>query len=164
MEHQIYQQVLQYLKEGQPPLHLEDVPTQRKRWHNFCKPFQVINDQLFRCTKWKQPVKVLRQGETEAIIYLYHNDPLAGHFGVQKTLKKIQQQYFWPQMYNEIKRYIDSCHTCQIQAKRSKNNELNPIEPTAPWERVGIDFVGPFNITDSGNRYIITAIDYFTRW
>ena len=66
-------------------------------------------------------------------------------------------------MYNEIKRYIDSCHTCQIQAKRSKNNELNPIEPTTPWERVGIDFVGPFNMTDSGNRYIIAAIDYFTR-
>src|SRR5688572_26044256 len=67
-------------------------------------------------------------------------------------------------MYDEIKRYINSCHTCQVQSKRSKNNELNPIEPTAPWERVGIDFVGPFNMTNSRNRYIITAIDYFIRW
>ena len=67
-------------------------------------------------------------------------------------------------MYEEIKAYIDSCHTCQVQAKRGKNNELNPITPTALWEQVKIDFIRPFNIIDQGNQYIITAIDYFTQW
>ena len=67
-------------------------------------------------------------------------------------------------MHDEIKRYIESCHVCQMQGKQRRNNELNPILPTGPWERVGIDFVGSLPLTSQGNRYIITAVDYFTRW
>src|ERR1044071_7460079 len=38
------------------------------------------------------------------------------------------------------------------------------LAPTAPWERVGIDFIGPLPETEKGNKYIITAINYFTKW
>src|ERR1044072_103198 len=38
------------------------------------------------------------------------------------------------------------------------------LAPTAPWERVGIDFIEPLSETEKGNKYIITAIDYFTKW
>src|ERR1044072_3509411 len=51
-----------------------------------------------------------------------------------------------------------------MQGSQIKNNELNPILPTGPWERVGIDFVRPLPLTSQGNQYIITAVDYFTRW
>ena len=67
-------------------------------------------------------------------------------------------------MYEEIKEYIQSCHQCQIHARTGKQNELYPIPISAPWKRVGIDFVRPFPETERGNKYIITAIDYFTRW
>src|ERR1043165_583997 len=67
-------------------------------------------------------------------------------------------------MYEEIKRYIQSCHQCQVHARSAKQNELYSIPISAPWERVGIDFIGPLPETEQENRYIITAIDYFTRW
>src|SRR6266498_1529710 len=44
------------------------------------------------------------------------------------------------------------------------NNILHPIEPKAPFQRIGIDIVGPLTITKKGNRYIVTAMDYFTKW
>uniref|UniRef100_A0A3P9KF51 Integrase catalytic domain-containing protein n=1 Tax=Oryzias latipes TaxID=8090 RepID=A0A3P9KF51_ORYLA len=31
-------------------------------------------------------------------------------------------------------------------------------------ERVGVDVLGPFPVTDAGNRYVIVAVDYFTKW
>ena len=31
-------------------------------------------------------------------------------------------------------------------------------------ERVAIDVVGPLPNTTSGNRFILVAVDYFTRW
>ncbi|XP_021430909.2 uncharacterized protein K02A2.6-like [Oncorhynchus mykiss] len=31
-------------------------------------------------------------------------------------------------------------------------------------ERVGVDVVGPFPTTDSGNRWVLTAMDYLTKW
>ena len=67
-------------------------------------------------------------------------------------------------MYDEIKRYVQFCHQCQIHTRSVKQNELYPIPISAPWERVGIDFIGPLSETTQGNQYIITAIDYFTRW
>ncbi|KAH9270314.1 hypothetical protein BASA83_007655 [Batrachochytrium salamandrivorans] len=33
-----------------------------------------------------------------------------------------------------------------------------------PFERWGIDFYGPMAETKSGNKYLITCIDYATRW
>ncbi|KAK2919147.1 hypothetical protein Q8A73_003518 [Channa argus] len=34
----------------------------------------------------------------------------------------------------------------------------------APMERVGVDILGPFPTTEAGNRYILVAMDYFTKW
>ncbi|KAJ8380338.1 hypothetical protein SKAU_G00011160 [Synaphobranchus kaupii] len=33
-----------------------------------------------------------------------------------------------------------------------------------PWNGWGVDVLGPFPVTDSGNRYILVAMDYFTKW
>ena len=30
--------------------------------------------------------------------------------------------------------------------------------------QVGIDLIGPLPTTDSGNRYIVTLVDYFSKW
>lgn len=31
-------------------------------------------------------------------------------------------------------------------------------------ERAGVDIMGPFPITERGNRFVLTAMDYFTKW
>jgi hypothetical protein len=34
----------------------------------------------------------------------------------------------------------------------------------APFESIGIDVAGPFPRSDQGNHYLLTAMDYFTKW
>jgi hypothetical protein len=34
----------------------------------------------------------------------------------------------------------------------------------APFERIAIDVTGPFPRSDQGNRYLLIAMDYFTKW
>jgi hypothetical protein len=41
---------------------------------------------------------------------------------------------------------------------------LKPILVFRPWQLVGVDFMGPFNTNLHGNRYIILAIDHFTKF
>ena len=42
---------------------------------------------------------------------------------------------------------------------------LHPIPVHSPWFHVGIDFVGPVSPPSStGNRFILTLSDYFTKW
>ncbi len=39
-----------------------------------------------------------------------------------------------------------------------------PIETLALWQLVGIDWIGPFPMSDDSNRYILHIIDYFSRF
>ena len=43
--------------------------------------------------------------------------------------------------------------------------ELHPIPIKSPWYHLGMDFVGPISPPSlTGNRYILTISDYFTRF
>ncbi|KAH9244489.1 hypothetical protein BASA81_018111 [Batrachochytrium salamandrivorans] len=49
--------------------------------------------------------------------------------------------------------------------KDTRTTPIRPVPPVAlPFERWGIDFYGPMVETKSGNKYLITCIDYATRW
>lgn len=41
---------------------------------------------------------------------------------------------------------------------------LTPIRTDRPFQKVGIDLLGPFPKSTMGNKHIIVAIDYFSKW
>ncbi|KAL7879130.1 hypothetical protein AOLI_G00101040 [Acnodon oligacanthus] len=41
---------------------------------------------------------------------------------------------------------------------------LQLVRSGAPMERVGVDVLGPFPETERGNKYVLVAMDYFTKW
>ncbi len=47
----------------------------------------------------------------------------------------------------------------------SERPQLHPIPIKSPWYHLGMDFVGPISpMSVSGNRYIFTISDYFTKF
>src|SRR6266540_2671681 len=67
-------------------------------------------------------------------------------------------------MYEDIRGYVQTYDACQRRGNTKANNILHLIEPKASFQRIGINIVGSLTITKKGNRYIVTAIDYFTKW
>src|SRR3954452_17220692 len=67
-------------------------------------------------------------------------------------------------MYEDTKKYIKCCDNCQRRGQKGGKSYLNPIEVGEPFERIGIDFVGPLEKTRRGNRYILVVTDYLTKW
>jgi hypothetical protein len=55
---------------------------------------------------------------------------------------------------------------CQTKGVNNKlpAGLLQPIPVRGPWSRVGIDAVGPFKPSLMGNKYILTATCYFTKY
>ena len=41
---------------------------------------------------------------------------------------------------------------------------MTPIRSQQPFEKVGIDLIDPFPRSKSGNRHVIVAVDYLTKW
>jgi hypothetical protein len=70
-------------------------------------------------------------------------------------------------MNRDVKSFVNSCDQCQrTRAPLFRNHwPLTPIIPLAPFEKWGIDFVGPISpVSSQKKRYIILATDYATKW
>ncbi|XP_070189025.1 uncharacterized protein [Littorina saxatilis] len=100
------------------------------------------------------------------VIKLAHEPPMGGHMGVQRTRDRVWQQFFWPGMCADIRRFVLSCDQCQKVSHKPQKVPLGkmPLIDT-PFERVAIDLVGPIiPASESGNRYILVFVDYATRY
>ena len=94
-----------------------------------------------------------------------HDFPAAGHFGYNKTLELISRDFWWPQMWKDVKEFVLSCDICS----RSKNPRhrpyglLQPLPiPHRPWSSVSMDFITdlpPSNSFDS----IFVVVDRLTK-
>ena len=106
---------------------------------------------------------MLQNFQVILLLQVLHDSPTAGHAGVNKIFQVVQQRYYWPQMFEDIRNYVKTCDDCQRRGGLQKNNIIHPIPEKAPFQQIGIDIIGPLTITRRGNRYIVTAMDYFTK-
>ncbi len=67
-------------------------------------------------------------------------------------------------MMKDIKKYAKTCFQYQQRGSTKQNNQKRTILTTDIFERWGVDIVRPLLITREGNKYIIVAMDYFSRW
>ncbi len=61
--------------------------------------------------------------------------------------------------------YYRSCGVCQAYAQRSTvSGPLHPIPPLGPFEKWGINLMGPLAMTKRGHRFIVVITNYFTKF
>ncbi|KAJ1523136.1 hypothetical protein ONE63_001029 [Megalurothrips usitatus] len=89
-----------------------------------------------------------------------------GHLGGYKTYAKMRQYYYWPGMRQDAKLWCLSCDTRSRKkgTQRRGRAPLRVYNVGVPWERVAIDLAGKYPRTARGNKYLLVAVDYFTRW
>ena len=127
------------------------------------RKYEIIEGIVYRIRDDKR-LRVVRKHEFEGLMYMMHDHELSGHFGMNATYGKIRKRYYWKNMRKDIEEYIRTCWNCQVRGKPSGRNELHPTKIGEPFEVIGIDIVGPLNETGRGNKYIVVAVDYFTKW
>ena len=96
-----------------------------------------------------------------------HDAPTSGHLGVSRTYDRVRRRVFWKGLYRSVRRYVAACDLCQRRKKPTTlpAGRLQPIEvPAEPFYRVGLDLLGPFPTSTTGNKWIAVATDYATRY
>ena len=110
---------------------------------------------------------VLPKEEREDIVNEYHQNKLAGHFSLEKTVDALQRSpYYMPLLRKTVHDILHKCEVCE-KTKPSTRTLRAPMKTCVaerPMERVAIDILGPLTETDNGNKYIIIIADYFTKW
>ena len=102
------------------------------------------------------------------VLKLAHDSILAGHLGVRKMKQKVLSEFWWPGLDRDIRKYCRSCSVCQKTVPKGRLGPLPlgkmPIIDT-PFSRIAIDLIGPIHPpSENGNRFILTVVDYATRY
>ena len=94
-----------------------------------------------------------------------HDSVTAGHPVIHKTYKSIAKDFYWPNMLQDIKEYVNSCIVCQTMktSRISRKFPILPIEaPKRPWSMISVDFIVKLPISQ-GFDSIFVVIDHFTK-
>ncbi|GBC29374.2 DDE-type integrase/transposase/recombinase [Rhizophagus irregularis DAOM 181602=DAOM 197198] len=127
------------------------------------REYEIIGGLIYKIKDGKR-LRVIRKYEFEGLMYIAHDHELSGHFGIDATYNRIKDGYYWKGMRKDVEAYVKSCNNCQRRGKPIGKHELNVIKVIEPFYQIGIDVVGPLPVTKRNNRYIVTAMDYFTKW
>ncbi|XP_063970498.1 uncharacterized protein LOC135157721 [Lytechinus pictus] len=111
---------------------------------------------------------IVPQPLRKQVLKLAHESVMGGHLGASKTGDRILANFFWPGMHHDVKLFCRSCDSCQRSFPKGKVTKV-PLGSTPlidePFHRVAVDIVGPIApISSKGNRYILTLVDYATRY
>jgi len=95
----------------------------------------------------------------------FHSTPTGGHYGVQKTFQRLQENFTWNSMRNDVRTFVAACVTCQMTKydTRKPAGLLCPLPvPYRPWEDLSMDFIvglPPYR----GYTCIFVVVDRFSK-
>ena len=92
-----------------------------------------------------------------------YGDHLSGLATAQKIL---HASYFYPTVFKDCVEAVKRCHPCQLYTRKIRSHPapLFPIVLVGPFIKWGIDYVTCNLALVGGHKYIIVAVDYFTKW
>ncbi|XP_025625973.1 uncharacterized protein [Arachis hypogaea] len=155
--------ILQYLLNGTLP----PDPKEGKRIKREATNYTIVAGQLYKCGFSQPLLKCVEPGDTEYILREIH-EGYCGHHVRGKTLaqKIIKAGYFWPTIIRDSIQLVKSCDKCQRHANihQAAPHQLSTISAERPFGTWGIDLVGHFPTAPGQLRYLIVAIDYYTKW
>ncbi|XP_071687443.1 uncharacterized protein [Rutidosis leptorrhynchoides] len=154
---------IKYLTDGTLP---ED-KLQAHRIRMRAPMYYFKNGILYRKSFIEPYLRCVGPTQAKEIIREMHEGACSMHSGYRMIFSRIKRMgYFWPHMYQDTYDLIVNCETCQIHApiNRSPRRNMIPIHAAWPFCKWGIDFVGPFPRGVGNVKFLVVAIDYFTKW
>lgn len=96
----------------------------------------------------------------------HYHDALQ-HFSWEKVLAKLREQYWFPNMSNLVRRFVENCVSCRVRKGTSgaRQVRLHPIDKIAiPFHTVHGDITGRMNGKRNVAEYAFVFIDGFTKY
>jgi hypothetical protein len=100
----------------------------------------------------------------DRIIRLHHDSPPLGHPGEKCTQEMMEHNYWWPQLGNQVAKYIKECEAYQrTHVHQYKQGKLNLHKIAGgPWQIISMDLIRPLPVSNGFNA-IQVWVDTFLK-
>ena len=90
----------------------------------------------------------------EEILYGVHEGIGGGHLGVEKSVAKLKERYYWSGHYNDVKSWCANCGSC-ITRKATSSSPITTSTSRISYGDGRRRYYGPFPKNQNGNCYIL---------
>jgi hypothetical protein len=97
----------------------------------------------------------------EFLLKIFHNNPHSAHLGARKMLARLSSRFYWLGMTQDCECWVAACMECRSRKSVQDHRAGLPgVVPRAlqPGDLIGMDLVGPFTKSPSGNTYLLILI------
>ncbi|GJT61427.1 reverse transcriptase domain-containing protein [Tanacetum coccineum] len=155
--------IIKYLEEGVVPSDNNEARALRAKIGQYTMESGVLFKKgylipMLRCVGPLQANYVIRE---------IHMGSCGMHVGPRAVVRKAMRQgYYWPTMHADAKTEVDKCDSCQIHSPIPRLPKTFMTSIMAPWPfyQWGMDILGPLTPARGGAKFVVVAIDYFTKW
>jgi ribonuclease HI len=155
--------IIRYLKEG-------TLLTDRTEAHKLrirASHFRLLGGILYKMGFSRPHLRCLSPEEANYVIREVHEGICGNHSGARSLAHKLTRAgYYWPSLLHDATQYVKTCDKCQRFANipRVPPEEITPITSPWPFAQWGLDIMGPFPVGTKQAKFLVVAIDYFTKW
>lgn len=144
------------------PINYPNLKTREGRLYIRLEP--KMNDVLADSSIWKLWVP---KPLTSRLLIEEHDNVLAAHGGIAKTLDRLRRFYYWPKMRQDAERYVKSCEICKTT--KATNQQLRPplgshYSVDRPFQKIYLDLLGPYPRSSNGKTTILIIVDQLTKF
>jgi len=165
---------------------IEITPSENDAWYrsmleniqqspNSYPQWKIDRGQVFKFIPCQLPVKsnirewklLVPKSQRLEVIKSCHDPAICAHLGFYKSLARVQESYYWPNMRHDILKYVRRCKICGAQKLSFKGRMGlfgNEKHVQYPWQIIAVDLVGPLPRSTKGFTHILTVTDWFTKY
>ena len=78
----------------------------------------------------------------------------------------LKERFYWPSCADDVSEWCSCCAVwCSRKTHAPKRRAgLQTLQVGYPLQMVCVDLLGPLPETETGSRYVLVAVDHFTKW
>ena len=146
---------------------LPDDPKEAAKIRARSARFTTHKGSLYKRGFFTPILKCIAGKDTEYVLREVHEGICGNHIGARALAGKVLRQvYYWPTILKDAADLVKKCIICQEHAKISRlpSEPLTSITSPWPFQQWGLDILGPLPLGKGQCKFIIVAVDYFTKW
>ncbi|CAL8117166.1 unnamed protein product [Prunus armeniaca] len=155
--------IIQFLQNQTLPAN----PAEARRVRYRSAGYLIVNGALYKRGFSLPYLWCLTIEEGNYVLREIHEGIRGNHSGALSLAHKaIRQGYFWPSFHTDAQAFTQKCDKCQ----RFANIPQLPAEPLTamvnpwPFAQWGLALIGPMPEGKGQVKYVVVAVDYFTKW